>query len=811
MTVGGVQTNHGRLTAAAAAKAGLACTLVLDGARPEKLSGNLLLDCLLGASLVYTDGRSTSAVIEETLAALQAAGRAPYFIPEGGSNAVGSAGYLAMVPELLAQADSLPVPPARLVCTMGSLGTFAGLWLGARAFGAPFSVTGVAVNPTTGYTREKAAALVNEMSAAYGLDIAAAPEEAPVCVAALVAETPRVSRIRKGLELVKARLVDDTGSVSATFFNQSYMKDALRTGETYVVYGRVEGPPGRRQMTNPVCERADRARFTGRILPIYPLTRGISNNLLAGLTLRCVEECAGQMEETLPAGLRREHALAAAEFACRNIHFPRDEEALELARRRLIFEELFCLACGMALLRTRRTCAEGVPFSTPPVEEFLALLPFSLTAAQRRAMEEVAADTASGAPMNRLVQGDVGSGKTMVAAYGAWLAAKNGGQCALMAPTELLAEQHFRSLAPLLGRAGVRVGLLTGSVKGKARKELYAALAAGEVDLVVGTHALLSEGVAFSNLALASTDEQHRFGVAQRAALAAKAGRTPHVLVMSATPIPRTLALIIYGDLEVSVIDELPPGRTPVETYVVGEDKRQRMYQFVRKLVGQGRQAYLVCPAVEEGEEPPGEPGGEGLKAAVPYAEHLKSEVFPDLRVGLVHGKMKARDKDAAMTAFAAGELDVLVSTTVIEVGVDVPNAALMVVENADRFGLSQLHQLRGRVGRGKHQSYCVLMTSTHSAESRERLRVLAKTADGFRIAEEDLKLRGPGDFFGQRQHGLPQLGIADLAADMRVLKEAQQAAQALLEADPGLSRREHAPLLGRVRRLFAQHGDMFN
>ena len=632
-----------------------------------------------------------------------------------------------------------------------------------------------------------------------------------MCLELLVAEPPRLSRIRKGLELVKARLVDDTGSVSATFFNQSYMKDALRTGETYVVYGRVEGPPGRRQMTNPVCERADRARFTGRILPIYPLTRGVSNNLLAGLTLRCVEECAGQMEETLPAGLRREHALAAAEFACRNIHFPRDEEALELARRRLIFEELFCLACGMALLRTRRTCAEGVPFSTPPVEEFLALLPFSLTAAQRRAMEEVAADTASGAPMNRLVQGDVGSGKTMVAAYGAWLAAKNGGQCALMAPTELLAEQHFRSLAPLLGRAGVRVGLLTGSVKGKARKELYAALAAGEVDLVVGTHALLSEGVTFSNLALAITDEQHRFGVAQRAALAAKAGRTPHVLVMSATPIPRTLALIIYGDLEVSVIDELPPGRTPVETYVVGEDKRQRMYQFVRKLVGQGRQAYLVCPAVEEGEEPPGEPGGEGLKAAVPYAEHLKSEVFPDLRVGLVHGKMKARDKDAAMTAFAAGELDVLVSTTVIEVGVDVPNAALMVVENADRFGLSPLHQLRGRVGRGKHQSYCVLMTSTHSAESRERLRVLAKTADGFRIAEEDLKLRGPGDFFGQRQHGLPQLGIADLAADMRVLKEAQQAAQALLEADPGLSRREHAPLLGRVRRLFAQHGDMFN
>ena len=640
--------------------------------------------------------------------------------------------------------------------------------------------------------------------------VAAAPVDTPVCLELLVAEPPHLSRIRKGLELVKARLVDDTGSVTATFFNQSYMKDALRTGETYVVYGRVEGPPGRRQMTNPVCERADRARFTGRILPIYPLTRGISNNLLAGLTLRCVEECAGQMEETLPAGLRREHALAAAEFACRNIHFPRDEEALELARRRLIFEELFCLACGMALLRTRRTCAEGVPFSTPPVEEFLALLPFSLTAAQRRAMEEVAVDTASGAPMNRLVQGDVGSGKTMVAAYGAWLAAKNGGQCALMAPTELLAEQHFRSLAPLLGRAGVRVGLLTGSVKGKARKELYAALAAGEVDLVVGTHALLSEGVVFSNLALAITDEQHRFGVAQRAAWPPRPGGRPTCWSCPPPPSPHPGPHHLWGSGGVGD-RRAAPGRTPVETYVVGEDKRQRMYRFVRKLVGQGRQAYLVCPAVEEGEESPGEPGGEGLKAAVPYAEHLKSEVFPDLRVGLVHGKMKARDKDAAMTAFAAGELDVLVSTTVIEVGVDVPNAALMVVENADRFGLSQLHQLRGRVGRGKHQSYCVLMTSTHSAESRERLRVLAKTADGFRIAEEDLKLRGPGDFFGQRQHGLPQLGIADLAADMRVLKEAQQAAQALLEADPGLSRPEHAPLLGRVRRLFAQHGDMFN
>ena len=636
--------------------------------------------------------------------------------------------------------------------------------------------------------------------------VAAAPVDIPVCLELLVAEPPRLSRIRKGLELVKARLVDDTGSLTATFFNQTYMKDALRPGETYIVYGKVEGPPGRRQMTNPVCERSDRVRFTGCILPVYALTHGISNNLLAGLARRCVDECAGQLEEVLPGPLRREHALAAAEFACRNIHFPRDEEALELARRRLIFEELFYLTCGMALLRTRRDEAAGVPFAIPPVEEFLALLPFPLTGAQRRVMDEIAADVSAGPPMNRLVQGDVGSGKTMVAAYGAWLAAKNGRQCALMAPTELLAEQHFRSLAPLLEQASLRVGLLTGAVKGRARKELLAALAAGELDLLIGTHALLSEGVDYADLGLVITDEQHRFGVAQRAALSAKARRPPHVLVLSATPIPRTLSLVIYGDLDVSVIDELPPGRTPVQTFVVGEDKRQRMYGFVRKLVGEGRQAYIVCPAVEEGEDE-----GAGLKAAASYARSLQTEVFPDLRVGLVHGKMKPREKDAVMTAFAGGELDVLVSTTVIEVGVDVPNAALMVVENADRFGLSQLHQLRGRVGRGKHQSYCVLVTSTRNPDSRARLKVLTKTTDGFQIAEEDLKLRGPGDFFGQRQHGLPQLRIADLAGDMRVLKEAQLAAQELLERDPGLKRPEHAPLLKQIHRLFEQHGDMFN
>lgn len=416
--------------------------------------------------------------------------------------------------------------------------------------------------------------------------------------------------------------------------------------------------------------------------------------------------------------------------------------------------------------------------------------------------------------MNRLVQGDVGSGKTVVAAWGAYLAAKAGMQTALMAPTEVLAQQHARSLSALLEPAGVRVGLLTGSFTPAQKKKLRQAIAQGDVDLVVGTHALISQDVEFHDLGLMVADEQHRFGVAQRSALAAK-GHAPHVLVMSATPIPRTLALIIYGDLDVSVIDQLPPGRTPVETYVVHEDKRQRMYNFVRKLVGEGRQAYIICPAVEDRtaeEAPDGEPSPfADLKAVKSYAQHLQDKVFPDLRLALLHGKMRPREKDAVMAAFAAGDVDVLVSTTVVEVGVDVPNAALIIVENAERFGLSQLHQLRGRVGRGKHQSYCVLITNSHAQDAMTRLKTLASTTDGFKISEEDLKLRGPGDFFGSRQHGLPQLALADLSGDMRLLQQAQQSARQLLQNDPTLSRPENRPVLDRVRQMFADTPDIFN
>ena len=647
--------------------------------------------------------------------------------------------------------------------------------------------------------------------------IRSAPLGQKVCISAMAAEHPRLSRIRKGLDLVKLKVVDQAGALHITFFNQGYVERALRAGEEYIFYGVVEEQGSRRTMVNPIFERVGKQNFTGCIVPVYPLTAGITNHLLCTLTQQAVAACAQDMPETLPRGVRLDHELAQAEFSYRNIHFPESFQALELARRRLTFEELFYLSAGLAMLKGRRGDVLGCAIPSRPMEEFLARLPFPLTGAQRRVMEEISRDMASGRPMNRLVQGDVGSGKTVVAAYAAWLAAGAGYQSALMAPTEVLAEQHFRSLSALLEPAGVRVGLLTGSITPAGKKKVRQALAAGEIDLIIGTHALLSQGVEFAKLGLMVADEQHRFGVAQRAALAAK-GDSPHVLVMSATPIPRTLALIIYGDLDVSVIDELPPGRTPVETYVVREDKRARMYNFVRRLVGEGRQVYIICPAVEENTEGTmqnveweGDGPALDLKAVTTYAKKLQTEVFPDLRVDFLHGKMKPREKEAVMGAFAAGETQVLVSTTVIEVGVDVPNAALIIIENAERFGLSQLHQLRGRVGRGKHQSYCVLITNTRSVEAMQRLRTLASTADGFKISEEDLKLRGPGDFFGSRQHGLPQMKLADLAGDMRLLSEAQESARRLLMADPTLSQPENRPVLERVRALFADTPDIFN
>ena len=602
------------------------------------------------------------------------------------------------------------------------------------------------------------------------------------CVAAMVSAPPTLTHVRKGLDLVKLRAVDSSGVLDVTFFNQSWLKNSLRPGETYVFCGKAEGNLLRRRMAGPIVEPEGRREATGRIVPVYPLTAGVSQLVLSRSIRQGLDACEDILPDILPDEVRRDHQLCRAGYAYENIHFPESAEALDLARRRLAFEELFLFTLGLRRLRRRRETAEVEPFQAVDMEPFYKALPFTLTGAQRRCVEEALADMASGRPMNRLCQGDVGSGKTMVAAACAYFAVKNGRQAALMAPTEILARQHYEGLRPLLEPLGVRCALLTGSGAAKEKKALAARLSAGEIDFILGTHALIAGGVEYQRLGLVVTDEQHRFGVGQRAALAGK-GDHPHTLVMSATPIPRTLALILYGDLDVSVIDQLPPGRRPVQTSLVDSSYHPRIYNFLRRLVREGRQAYIVCPQVSEGEEP-----GDDRKAVTEYAAKLQQAVFPDLRVAYVHGRMKPKEKDAVMAAFAARETDILVSTTVIEVGVDVPNAAVMVVENAERFGLSQLHQLRGRVGRGEWQSYCVLVSDNQNEETRQRLKVMTRTADGFKIAEEDLRLRGPGDFFGQRQHGLPGLRVADIGCDTQLLQEAQEAADALLRRDPELA-----------------------
>ena len=623
------------------------------------------------------------------------------------------------------------------------------------------------------------------------------------CVEAMVAAAPTLSRIRKGLELVKLRAVDESGTLDITFFNQAYRKTSLIPGETYTFYGKAEGNLLRKAMTNPVVEKEGRRELTGRIVPVYPLTAGISQLTLIRAMEQGLAACRDLLTDPLPDQVRQDHGLCHSGYAYEKIHFPGDEKELETARRRLVFEELFLLAIGLKKLRRRRDGLHCRPFEDTDLSSFYAALPFSLTGAQRRAIGEILTDLASGRPMNRLVQGDVGSGKTMVAAAAMVCAVRNGRQAALMAPTEILAEQHYQGLAPLLEKLGITCVLLTGSLTAKQRREALGRLERGEAQVAIGTHALISADVAYHHLGLVVTDEQHRFGVDQRAALSAK-GENPHLLVMSATPIPRTLALIIYGDLDVSVIDELPPGRQKIDTFAVTSAYRQRVWEFIRKEVAEGRQAYVICSMVEENDTIPDE-----RKAVTEYAGMLQEQVFPELKVGYVHGRMKAKEKEQVMAAFAAGEVHILVSTTVVEVGVDVPNATVMVVEDADRFGLSQLHQLRGRVGRGKHKSYCILISDNRNEETRARLQVMTKTGDGFKIAEEDLRLRGPGDFFGQRQHGLPALKVADLSCDVALLQEARGAAEALMAKDPEL---RHYPLTAlRVAQMFADKGDTLN
>lgn len=620
-------------------------------------------------------------------------------------------------------------------------------------------------------------------------------------IRAVVGTEPKTSRIRKGLTLVKCTVFDESGSLAVTWFNNPYAAALVRVGQEYLFYGRVQQNGRAPMLVSPQAEKiAEGDEHPGRIVPVYPLTAGLTQRDMARVTEAALDAVPGDWPDPLPAVLRARYDLPDAADALAAIHRPQSADDMRQARRRMVFEELFLLCCGLQQLKERRRADSGIVFSSAGLLDYLSVLPFAPTGAQRRAIDEIASDCASGRPMNRLVQGDVGSGKTVVAAALCALAAQNGYQAAFMAPTEILAAQHAETLTPLLEKLGITCTLLTGSMGAAQKRAALAAVESGAAQVVVGTHALIQQGVTFRRLGAVVADEQHRFGVAQRAALAAK-GEAPHVLVMSATPIPRTLALILYGDLDVSVLDELPPGRQPVATYAVGQNMRQRITAFIDKQVADGGQVYVVCPLVEEGELE--------LKSAEQHAAHLQN-ALPHRRVAVLHGRMKNADKERVMQAFAAKEYDILVATTVIEVGVDVPNANLMVVEDADRFGLSQLHQLRGRVGRGQRQSYCIFFGADKGQTARERLKILCKTNDGFEVARADLAQRGPGDFFGRRQHGLPALHVADLASDLALMQQAREEAEQILASDPRLE--GYPELRARVRRMFeARDDEAFN
>lgn len=611
------------------------------------------------------------------------------------------------------------------------------------------------------------------------------------CIEATMISQVKEHFVRKGMTLYKCDFTDGHTVIHVTLFNNKYLAAALRLYGSYILYGKIERTLTSASMASPEIEKAENS---DAIRPVYHAT-GRLNSKAIEKVIKTALENSDRFEETLPAEIRLEYKLVSLDFAIRQIHFPQDRESLEKARDRLIFEELLALQLGLLKLKGRRKVRTKAVLKTDHTDAFLKLLPFKPTGAQERAMRECCADMASGYPMNRLLQGDVGSGKTAVAAGIIYTAVKNGYQCALMAPTEILAAQHAETLLEMLGNAGIKTDLLTGSTSKKEKRRIKEALIDGETDLVIGTHALIQNDVEFKNLGLVITDEQHRFGVNQRANLAMK-GEEVHTLVMSATPIPRTLALMIYGDLDISVLDELPPGRQTVRTDVVDSRYHKRIYTFIKKQIAAGNQAYIVCPLVEEGENT-------DMISAEKYAEELANGDFKGINIGLLHGKMKPAQKENAMRAFADGDIKLLVATTVIEVGVDVPAATVMVIENAERFGLSQLHQLRGRVGRGKAQSYCILVSDNKSDTAMQRLKTMKKYSDGFKIADEDLKLRGPGDFFGNRQHGLPDLKIADMLEDMETLKKCRQCADRILAEDFNLDLPKYKALANRISDLF--------
>jgi ATP-dependent DNA helicase RecG len=630
----------------------------------------------------------------------------------------------------------------------------------------------------------------------------------------------RVRETRKGMTIITSTIADGTGTIEATWFNQQFLVQRLRPGRQIVLSGKIDQYLGRLVLNQPEWEPLEKELIhTGRLVPVYPLTKGISARWLRRLTKRAVDYWAKKLTDHLPASVRHRAGLMNLETAIRQIHFPDNRESLEKAHRRFAFDEFFTIQLGV--LRQRRDWQKvpgrAITISEELLQTFVRSLPFELTAAQRRALDEIVSDLRQPQPMSRLLQGDVGSGKTVVATAAMLMAVVNGFQAVLMAPTEILAEQHYQTIAALLqdtygarvGEEGleyviqdnhVRLRLLTGSTPKADKDTIYEEMRLGAADIVVGTHALIQKGVTFANLGLAIVDEQHRFGVAQRGALRQK-GYNPHVLVMSATPIPRSLALTIYGDLDVSVIDELPPGRQEIQTRWLMPRERERAYSFVRHQIEKGRQAFIIYPLVEESDKIE-------AKAAVDEHHRLQKEIFPDLRLGLLHGRLKGEEKEAVMSAFGRGELDILVSTSVVEVGIDVPNATVMLVDGADRFGLAQLHQFRGRVGRGEHQSYCLLLAESPSEKGQERLQIIESTHDGFTLAEKDLEMRGPGEFFGLRQSGLPDLKMARLS-DMKTLEQARTEALALFEQDPQLSSEEHRLLAKKVADFWGGQADL--
>ncbi len=597
---------------------------------------------------------------------------------------------------------------------------------------------------------------------------------------------------RGRMVFTRLKVYDETGSVTVLWFNQPYMKSSLKIGERYLFTGKVQQKGQQLEVVSPECERIGENFAGGRIIPVYPSVEGLSQKTLRGLVEQALRETADTLPEELPLWLRKGYRIAERNFAIENIHFPKTEQGFYDARRRLVFEELFLLQAALFRLKqTLEDSGEGIRLKRKKaIWEKAAILPFALTNAQKTVLKEIEKDMTSGKVMNRLVQGDVGSGKTAVALAAAFWTIQNGYQAAIMAPTEVLARQHYETFTELFAPVGIETVLLTGSLTAKEKREALAKAASGAAMMVVGTHAVIQAGVEFAKLGLAVTDEQHRFGVRQRSLLSDK-GENVHTLVMTATPIPRTLALILYGDLDISIIDELPPGRQKIDTLAVNSSYRKRIYAFIRKHKVEGRQTYVICPMIEESEKLE-------AQAVLQHTGELQREL-EGCRVECVHGKMKAKEKQAVMEAFAAGEIDVLVSTTVIEVGINVPNATIMLIENAERFGLAQLHQLRGRVGRGSEKSYCILVSDSKTKVAKERLNTMVKSEDGFEISEMDLKLRGPGEFFGLRQHGLPELKIANLSRDMPILKEAQTAVAELMERDRAFTAEEHQPLKHQI------------